>query len=157
LARAPCVVAPPGGRRTVTGRTRAVVCRAGAESSRAQHPPGHLARARTAAVPLVACRPLQRSHAARGLLSRSARLPALPVPQHRTAVAVSALSRLEHLRGRTHRPCTRPDRSGGLGRSWTYAVAEEVRSHAGLLVERGRRAACGRSALPRAAGRHLSA
>src|SRR6185369_388612 len=45
----------------------------------------------------------------------SARLRALPVSQHRAAVAVSALPRLEHVRRRTHRTGAGPDRSGSLG------------------------------------------
>ena len=39
----------------------------------------------------------------RGLLSRSARLHALPLPQHRAALAVPALSRLEYVRRRADR------------------------------------------------------
>ena len=38
----------------------------------------------------------------RGLLSRSARLRALPLPQHRAALAVPAVPRVEHVRRRAH-------------------------------------------------------
>ena len=48
--------------------------------------------------PAGARRPLRRADRARGLLSRSARLHALPLPQHRAALAVPALPRLEHVR-----------------------------------------------------------
>ncbi len=39
----------------------------------------------------------------RGVLPRSARLPEVSLPQHRAAVAVPALSRVEHVRRRAHR------------------------------------------------------
>ena len=41
---------------------------------------------------------LHRTHAAVGLLPRPARVHALPLPQHRAALAVPALPRVEHLR-----------------------------------------------------------
>ncbi len=47
---------------------------------------------------------LHRVGAIVGVLPRSARLPQVPLPQHRAAVAVPALSRMEFVRRRTHRP-----------------------------------------------------
>ena len=48
--------------------------------------------------PARAGRPLRRPHARRGLLPRPAHLHALPLPQHRAALAVPALPRVEHVR-----------------------------------------------------------
>ncbi len=66
--------------------------------------------------PAVARRSLQRAHRARRLLSRPARLHALPLPQHRAALAVPALPRLEHVRRGTDRSRPGHDRSRGLSR-----------------------------------------
>jgi lipopolysaccharide biosynthesis regulator YciM len=59
-------------------------------------------------------RSLRRAHPARRVLSRSARLRPLPLPEHRAAVAVSALPRLEHVRGRADRAGAGHDGSGSL-------------------------------------------
>ena len=48
-------------------------------------------------------RSLSRPHARRRLLPRSAHLHALPLPQHRAALAVPAVPRVEHVRRGTHR------------------------------------------------------
>ena len=97
-----------------TRRAGAAVRGARPESARARHPSGDLAGARTAAVPVVPRRSLQRAHAARGVLSRPARLHAVPIPQHGTPVAVPSLPRLEHVRRRTHRAGAGSDRGRGL-------------------------------------------
>ena len=88
--------------------------RARAEPACPRHPPGDLACARSAAPPLRARRSLRRADRARSLLSRSARLHALPLPQHRAALAVSPLPRLEHVRGGTHRAGAGRERSRSL-------------------------------------------
>ena len=85
-----------------------------AESARAQHPPGDLAGARPAAPSGRARQPLRRADPACGVLPRSARLRPLPLPQHRAALAVSALPRLEHVCRRAHRAGAGHDGSGGL-------------------------------------------
>ena len=51
---------------------------------------------------------------ARRLLPRPARLHALPLPQHRAALAMSALPRLEHVRRRAHRAGAGHHRSRSL-------------------------------------------
>src|SRR5262249_11903576 len=114
LARAPRAVAPSPLRRPAARRAGSGVRCARPESARARHPPGDLASPRPAASPDRAGRSLLRADPARGLLPRSARLYALPLPQHRAAVAVPALPRLEHVRRRTDRAGAGPDRSGSL-------------------------------------------
>ena len=114
LAGASGAVAPPGRERPRPRCARPPVCRAGPESARAQHPSGDLARLRAAPVPRRARQPLQRADAPCGLLSRPARLHALPLPQHRTAVAMPALPRLEHLRGGANRAGAGHDGCRGL-------------------------------------------
>ena len=52
---------------------------------------------------------------ARGLLHGSAHLHALPLPQHRAALAVSALPRMEHVRGGPDRAGKRTRRARRLG------------------------------------------
>ena len=91
------------GERPAAGGARPAVRRAGAEPARAQHPPGDLARARAAPPPGGAGRSLRRADRARRVLSRPARLHALPLPQHGAALAVPALPRLEHVRRGAHR------------------------------------------------------
>ena len=53
---------------------------------------------------------------ARRVLPRSARLHALPLPQHRAALAVPALPRLEHVRRGADRAGAGSDRGGSLSR-----------------------------------------
>ena len=115
LARAARAVAPSG--RRAASRTRRSTCcsprscrirtrsastrRSGARSGSSSHPAG-------------ARRPLRRADAARRLLPRSARLHALPLPQHRAALAVPALPRLEHVRRRADRAGAGRDGSRSL-------------------------------------------
>ena len=99
LARAARAVAPS--RRAAASRaTRSTCCsRRWSQNPHAlEHPPGDLARARQLQLAAGAGRSLRRADAARRLLPRSARLHALPLPQHRAALAVPALPRLEHVR-----------------------------------------------------------
>ena len=112
--RARLALAPPGGQRPAARRARPAVCGARAEPACAQHPPGDLARARAAALPLVARRSLQRADPPRRLLPRPARLHALPLPQHRAALAMPALPRLEYVRRRTDRAGAGRDGSRGV-------------------------------------------
>ena len=136
LARAARAVASPGGERPAARGARSAVRGARPEPARAQHPPGDLARARPAAPPAGARRSLQRAHAARRLLPRSARLHALPLPQHRAALAMSALPRLEHLRRRAHRAGAGPDRSRSLTTKHTKRSLNrrEIRTIARVVV-----------------------
>src|SRR5581483_9633283 len=114
---------------------RLAVRGAGAESARAQHPSGHLARPWTAALPGVTGRSVHRTDAARRLLPRPARLHALPLPQHGAALAVPALSRLEYVRRRTYRPG-----AGHYGsRSLTKACATTAAERSALSSGRSRR------------------
>ena len=114
LARAARAVAPSGRQRPAARSARPAVRRAGAEPARARHPPGDLARARPAPSSRRARRSLRRADPARGLLSRSARLHALPLPQHGAALAVPALPRLEHVRRGADRAGAGSDGGGGL-------------------------------------------
>ena len=74
--------------------------------------------------PAGAGRSLRRADPARGLLSRSARLHALPLPQHRAALAVPALPRLEHVRRRADRAGAGHDGSRGLNVGVSSAICE---------------------------------
>jgi len=67
-------------------------------------------------------RPLQRAHPARRLLSRSPRLHAVPLPQHRAALAVPALSRLEHLRRGANRASAGHPGGRGLEESGNLVI-----------------------------------
>ena len=79
-------------------RARAAVRGAGAQPARARAAPGDLADA-VAARPAAALveRYVDLTRDA-GVLPRPAHLPPLPLPQHRAALAVSALPRVEHVR-----------------------------------------------------------
>ena len=76
-------------------------------------------------------RPLRRADRARRLLPRPARLHALPLPQHRAALAVPALPRLEHVRrgadraGAGHRRSWKPR---GDVRSWSGSAVRQLAS-----------------------------
>ncbi len=78
---------------------------AGPQSSRPDAAPGHLAGARASRLRKLAGTALRRSHQTRGLLHGPPYLHAVPLSQHRVALAVSALPRMEHL-------CRRSDRAG---------------------------------------------
>ena len=75
------------------------------------HPPGGVAGARRVGVQPGAGRALYRPDARRRVLPGSARLHHLPLPQHRAAVAVPAVPRLEHLHRGAHRVGAGPGRS----------------------------------------------
>ena len=86
-----------------------------AESARAHGAPGGVECA-------VEARPESRSRAALhrvrpivGVLSRSARVREMPLPQHGSALAMSPLPRVEHVHRRENRPCQRGD-GGNVGR-----------------------------------------
>ena len=117
LARAARALAPSGRQRTPSA-TRSICYFP--PSSRIRMPSGSIrpSGARSAnCTPAVARGSLQRAHRARGLLSRSPRLHALPLSQHRTALAMSALPRLEYLRRRAHRAGAGRHRGRGLVRA----------------------------------------
>ena len=69
-------------------------------------------------------RALRRADRAVGLLPRSARLPALPLPQHRAALAVPALPRVEHVRRGADR--AGEGRRGGR-RAWRLRAGVDAR------------------------------
>ena len=104
LARPPGAVAPPRGRRRSTAR-RSTCCSTRCPTTRTASPSTRRSGrcSRRSAFDAHPGPPLHRPDARRGLLSRSARLPALPLPQHRAAVAVPAVPRVEHVRRGTHR------------------------------------------------------
>src|SRR4029079_14533232 len=77
----------------------AAVRGAGPPSACARIAPGDLADAVAAAPPPRAGHPLRGPHPRLGLLPRPARLPEVPLPQHRAPLAVPALPRVEHVRG----------------------------------------------------------
>src|SRR5205085_5192317 len=95
------------------GGAGALVRSAGAPSARPRAAPGDLADTLGAEAAARARRPLRDADARFDLLSRSPRLPALPLPQHGAPLAVPALPRVEYLRRRTHRPRERRGRSLG--------------------------------------------
>ena len=70
---------------------------AGPQPARARAAPGDLADAVAARSAAGTGRPLRRADARRGLLPRPAHLHPLPLPQHRAALAVPALPRVEHV------------------------------------------------------------
>ena len=90
----------------------------GHHPARHRHPPGDVAHAVGARLRRAAGARLHRPHARRGVLSRSARVHALPLSQHRAAVAVPAVPRVEYIRrraadaGAAGRRGTGPDRGG---------------------------------------------
>ena len=81
---------------------RAALRGARAQPARARDPPGDLEHALGARPAAASGRALHRHHARVGLLPRPARVPAVPLPQHRAALAVPALPRVEHVRRRAH-------------------------------------------------------
>ena len=115
LARPARAVAPPG--RRAASRTRRSICcsrRSCRIRTRSASTRRSGARSASCAIPPALVDRYSELTAARGLLPRSARLHALPLPQHRAALAVPALPRLEHVRRRTHRAGAGHDGSRSL-------------------------------------------
>ena len=88
----------PGRRARSAG---AAVRSARAQSSCADRAPGHLAGALAPRIRAHARAAVRRAHPACGLLHGSAHLHAVPLSQHRAALAVPALPRMEHVRRRS--------------------------------------------------------
>ena len=104
LARAARAVAPS--RRPAASRRRRSICcspRSCRIRTRSASTRRSGARSASCAIPPSLVDRYSELTRARGLLSRSARLHALPLPQHRAALAVPALPRLEHVRRGAHR------------------------------------------------------
>ena len=115
LARAARAVAPPGGRRPAR-RKRSTCCSPRSCRTRTRSASTRRSGARSAS---CATRPSLVDRygeltAARRVLPRPARLHALPLPQHRAALAVPALPRLEHVRRRADRAGAGRDGSGSV-------------------------------------------
>ena len=129
----PAGLAGPARARRVTSRPGAAARGAGAAVRSARAPTRtrsslHQAIWQTLSqlqLPPALVEPLRRADARRDLLSRSARLPALPLPQHRAALAVPALPRVEYVRRGADRAASASERRR---QSCTVASHETERS-----------------------------
>jgi tetratricopeptide (TPR) repeat protein len=92
-------VTPSCRRRTASAGIRSAPRCAASQPARTRHPPGGVAGAERAWSGLGSCSAVRGAHAQRRVLSRPARLRALPVQKHRAALALSAMPRVEHVRG----------------------------------------------------------
>ncbi len=102
LARAARAGSSPRGGRRCQHRPRTAVRGAGAQPARADDSPGDLAGAVGSGPQPAVDRAVSGPDAGCRLLSRPARLRALPLPEHRTALAVPAMPRVEYLHRRAH-------------------------------------------------------
>ena len=112
--------AGPASRETepARGSVRVPARGARAESARAHGAPGGVERVAEARPESRSRAALHRVRAIVGVLSRSARVREMPLPQHGSALAVPALPRVEHVCRGTNRPRERGD-GGNVGHALT--------------------------------------